>query len=917
MARMTLKKYKKMVEEQGRALLDSIAAIAVGDLDAEIEIPEGVDILTDLAIGLTYLTDDLRELMAEQEKARTELEKRVSERTRELEEALEEMQAIQRRYVREQWEGYASETSAVLPTGEVSSTPEWTSALESALEQERIVTRGDGENSASLAVPISYADEIIGVLGFTAEEMAQWSEEDIRSVETIVEQVGLALENQRLFEQTQEALNETQATHQKYMRQEWQRYVEEIEEESEDEISAPQKELEPWLSAMNKAVEKGESAVVADNSDTVLAMPVNYAGELIGVLGFSGHEQSQWNNSDVEAVELIGEQLGLALENQRLFDQTQVALTETQMLYDINAQLNAATTLEELLEAAALPAIKSEVQNVDLYLFDLDASGEPVTMTLAASWANRGDSVMPLGTQFKLADYPLAQDVLLKDSIGPLLISDTSSDERIDEAARAIFQQTQAPSVALIPLQYGDRGLGLIAAVWDTPYQFSRREYPIYQSVATQTAIALSNRLLLEQIQDRAAQLEKLSQMETALSQANTEEDIIRAVAGALATDSVKPDGTLTYLSERQSDGALMVDFTAIVQDDSFQIIPIPPQGMELDKLPVAQLWQEEPGKIIFVADVMKDPRADETLRQQAQQRNWRSLIQLPLRSAGRWQGLLSYSWPDPHELTAAEEFLFNRLTEPIAAIVASRRAFLAQQDALAETETLYKASAELNATLSYEQILTALRNHTILGQGSHMNTFLLFDSPPKEGEQPGWARVAASWTDEPQEVPTRLYLPEMPTINKFVNPNNPLIIEDLEAQLEADDEATRRLVKENQIKSIIILPLTTGRQWFGLLYVAYPHPIQIAEDETRRLTALTSQATVVAQSIRLLEEAQARARREQILREITTKVRSAVDVEAIMKTAVEEVGRTLQRQTFVYLHDSQQEQAPVKKNGA
>jgi two-component system sensor histidine kinase/response regulator len=64
----------------------------------------------------------------------------------------------------------------------------------------------------------------------------------------------------------------------------------------------------------------------------------------------------------------------------------------------------------------------------------------------------------------------------------------------------------------------------------------------------------------------------------------------------------------------------------------------------------------------------------------------------------------------------------------------------------------------------------------------------------------------------------------------------------------------------------------------------------------------LADQATIAFERIRLLEEAERRARREQLLREITARVRSSADVDMIMKTAVQEVGRALGRETFIHL---------------
>jgi GAF domain-containing protein len=79
----------------------------------------------------------------------------------------------------------------------------------------------------------------------------------------------------------------------------------------------------------------------------------------------------------------------------------------------------------------------------------------------------------------------------------------------------------------------------------------------------------------------------------------------------------------------------------------------------------------------------------------------------------------------------------------------------------------------------------------------------------------------------------------------------------------------------------------------------------QIDPQTAQMISVIIQQLGAHLENLRLSEQIQARAQREQILSEITARVHNAVDADAIMRTAVQEIGRALQRQAFIYLGDS------------
>lgn len=116
-------------------------------------------------------------------------------------------------------------------------------------------------------------------------------------------------------------------------------------------------------------------------------------------------------------------------------------------------------------------------------------------------------------------------------------------------------------------------------------------------------------------------------------------------------------------------------------------------------------------------------------------------------------------------------------------------------------------------------------------------------------------------------------------------------------------------------------VPMVLGGQVLGVVALqSYTQPRLYNERHLQLLTAVASQAAIAIENARLIEATEARARQEQLLREISARVSATIDPEFILRTAAEEVGRALGLETFVYLTGTSESQEPsltaVSKNG-
>ncbi len=83
MSEISFEEYRQLVENQGRALVDTIQSVALGDLDVEVKVLEGIEILSELALGVEMMIDHLQSVTAEHERVVVRMEAALA-RTEEL-----------------------------------------------------------------------------------------------------------------------------------------------------------------------------------------------------------------------------------------------------------------------------------------------------------------------------------------------------------------------------------------------------------------------------------------------------------------------------------------------------------------------------------------------------------------------------------------------------------------------------------------------------------------------------------------------------------------------------------------------------------------------------------------------------------------------------------------------------------------
>ncbi len=213
---------------------------------------------------------------------------------------------------------------------------------------------------SEMALPLKAGNDIIGALDVQSVEPNAFTKDDIELFSILSDQVAIAIVNNRLYAETNQALEEIQGLHRWYLRNEWNKIIEERVHSSyrytTQGIIAGTASLDPEIEQMLETggvviqgVEAGD-----ETAQTALAVPIVLRGETIGSIQLQdqGNQEREWSQTEISSVRAVAEQIALALENARLFEETAHRAERERKVLEISSKIRATNDYQTMLRVA-------------------------------------------------------------------------------------------------------------------------------------------------------------------------------------------------------------------------------------------------------------------------------------------------------------------------------------------------------------------------------------------------------------------------------------------------------------------------------------------------------------------------------------------------------------------------------------
>ncbi|MBI4528088.1 MAG: GAF domain-containing protein [Deltaproteobacteria bacterium] len=408
----------------------------------------------------------------------------------------------------------------------------------------------EGVHSAIL-VPVQAQQKVLGVIQFGSRTPRVFQPHEVSLLEAVGNQMGLVIQKARLFEEVQRQSQKIQALYsvtstvshsldantiaqaalratvealkldagclyivdqEKTLLRVQARYGIQLDALSGHEVCAPGEGI------IGRVFKDGGAVVFSDVANdsqygsmagsgmawdlgfrSAAALPITTKDQVFGVMYLCGREVREFTSHDIELFLAIGVQVGVAIENARLFGETQKNLKRVQVLREIDqaiaSSLDLRAVLDIFLEKVTLTLPYSSAATI--LLVD-PGRGELDRIACRnldeAEWKQRG-MVQPR--------HPLA----VLEVTRPLVIRNVQTDP--STADPDFFRRHGLVSLVVLPLVNKDEVVGVLSVYSKEEREFGKEEVEFLNTLAARAAVAIHNARLYEELRASRDESEK------------------------------------------------------------------------------------------------------------------------------------------------------------------------------------------------------------------------------------------------------------------------------------------------------------------------------------------------------------------------------------------------------------------------
>lgn len=385
---------------------------------------------------------------------------------------------------------------------------------------------------SEMGLPLKVGDRIIGALDVQSTQPAAFGEDDIAVLQILADQIVVAIENARLFQGTQQALEEVQELQRSYVAQQWERISQQrislnaeyrnlgissletvwtpemkMALDQEAPVVLPDLSVIPWDGNGNDGTEAGLDPSSLD-ARSALVVPIKWRDEVIGILDLQEvNEQRHWTQEDIEITTAVADQLALALENARLFEETQRRAAQLATASEVARDSTSILDVNQLL-SETVNLISEQFNFYHVGVFLLDDRNEYTVLRAASS--EGGQRMLEQGHKLPVGKVGIVGHVAATGE--PRIALDVGQDAMH-------FVNPDLPDTRSemgLPLKVRERVIGVLDVQSTEEAAFSDEDVGVLQTLTDQLASAIANARLFQEVRADATRRALINEVQQA-----------------------------------------------------------------------------------------------------------------------------------------------------------------------------------------------------------------------------------------------------------------------------------------------------------------------------------------------------------------------------------------------------------------
>jgi len=164
------------------------------------------------------------------------------------------------------------------------------------------------ETRSEASIPLTMGDRVLGVLDLQSSEPGAFTFENLAAYQTLASLLTVAVENARLFAETEKSRMEMEEQARRLVGQGWQEFLDAIH-------------TQEHFAHLYIAPELDEAEAASETTPNTLSFPIELAGQTVGTLDLERAPDEAWTAADRNLVATVAKQVAQQIENLRLLAQ--------------------------------------------------------------------------------------------------------------------------------------------------------------------------------------------------------------------------------------------------------------------------------------------------------------------------------------------------------------------------------------------------------------------------------------------------------------------------------------------------------------------------------------------------------------------------------------------------------------------